>query len=275
MNIDLHCHSTTSDGLLDPGALVARAAANGVEVLALTDHDDTSGLASARAEAIARGVGFVDGVEISVSWQESTLHVVGLRIDPDNARLRTGLEWVRSTRIQRAERISEALERAGIPDSLAGALAYVGNPEIISRTHFARFLVDSGRARDVKGVFQRYLVKGKPGYVEQRWAALGDAVSWIRASGGVAVIAHPGRYNLDSAEMKGLIAEFKACGGEGIEVVTGSHTPTQYREFAGYARQFELLASRGSDFHGDAGSRADLGVLPPLPEDLKPVWHDW
>jgi predicted metal-dependent phosphoesterase TrpH len=159
--------------------------------------------------------------------------------------------------------------------SLEGALAYVGNPEIISRTHFARFLVESGYARDVKNVFQRYLVKGKPGYVEHRWASLGEAVSWIRASGGVAVIAHPGRYGLDSAELKGLIAEFKACGGAGIEVVTGSHTPTQYREFAGYARQFDLLASRGSDFHGDAGSRADLGILPPLPGDLKPVWHDW
>ncbi len=275
MNIDLHCHSTTSDGLLEPSAVVARAAANGVAVLALTDHDDTGGLAAARAEAGARGMGFVDGVEISVSWQEATLHVVGLRIDPDSVRLRTGLEWVRSTRIQRAERIGEALERAGVRGSLEGALAYVGNPEIISRTHFARFLVESGYARDVKNVFQRYLVKGKPGYVEHRWASLGDAVSWIRASGGVAVIAHPGRYGLDSAELKGLIAEFKACGGAGIEVVTGSHTPTQYREFAGYARQFDLLASRGSDFHGDAGSRADLGILPPLPGDLKPVWHDW
>ncbi len=275
MNIDLHCHSNTSDGLLDPGKVVERAADNGVEVLALTDHDDTGGLAAARAAAVARGISLVNGVEISVSWQESTLHVVGLRVDPDHVRLRTGLEWVRSTRMQRAERIGEALGRAGVPGSLAGALEYVHNAEIISRTHFARFLVEHGYARDVKNVFQRYLTKGKPGYVEHRWAELGDAVSWIRASGGVAVIAHPGRYDLDSGEMKGLIAEFKACGGEGIEVVTGSHTPTQYREFAGYARQFDLLASRGSDFHGDAGSRADLGVLPPLPQDLKPVWHDW
>src|SRR5258706_7600662 len=220
MNIDLHCHSTTSDGLLDPGAVVARAAANGVEVLALTDHDDTGGLAAARAEARARGMGFVDGVEISVSWQDATLHVVGLNIDPDSAYLRTGLEWVRSTRIRRAERIGEALEKAGVHGSLEGALDYVGNPEIISRTHFARFLVESGHARDVKSVFQRYLTKGKPGYVEHRWASLCDAVRWIRASGGVAVIAHPGRYGLDSAEMKGLIAEFKACGGAGIEVVT-------------------------------------------------------
>ena len=275
MNIDLHCHSTASDGLLEPADLVARAAARGVEVLALTDHDDTAGLAAARAAADTRGIRFVDGVEISVSWRGTTLHVVGLQIDPRHPTLQQGLQTVRSSRVERAARIAAALEEAGIRGSLAGAMAYVHNPSIISRTHFARFLVETGRAPDVKGVFRHYLAKGKPGYVAHQWTSLADAVSWIRASGGTAVIAHPGRYKLERAEMEALFLEFQGHGGAGIEVVTGSHTPAQYREFARLARKFGLLASRGSDFHGDSGSRADFGVLPPLPQDLRPVWHDW
>lgn len=275
MNFDLHCHSTASDGLLKPADLIGRAATNGVTALALTDHDEVAGLAEARAEAEARGVRFIDGVEISVSWEGVTIHVVGLQIDPSNVELSAGLEAVRSSRTLRAEKMSEALDQTGIRDSLAGAMAYVGNPNIISRTHFARFLVEAGRAPDVKSVFQRYLVKGKPGYVPHQWARLDAAVGWIRASGGVAVIAHPGRYRLGDADMRRLLAEFKDCGGAGVEVVTGSHAPEQYSEFARLAREFGLLASRGSDFHGDGESRADLGALPPLPQDLKPVWHDW
>jgi predicted metal-dependent phosphoesterase TrpH len=275
MNFDLHCHSTASDGLLKPADLIGRAAANGVTALAITDHDDVAGLAEARVEAEARGVDFINGVEISVSWEGVTIHVVGLQIDPSNAELSKGLEAVRSSRTRRAEKMAEALDQAGIRDSLAGAMAYVENANIISRTHFARFLVETGRAPDVKSVFQRYLVRGKPGYVAHQWAELGAAVGWIRASGGIAVIAHPGRYRLGGAEMRRLLAEFKDCGGAGVEVVTGSHKPEQYSEFARLAREFGLLASRGSDFHGDGESRADLGALPPLPQDLKPVWHDW
>jgi len=275
VNVDLHCHSTASDGLLKPAELVARAAANGVDMLALTDHDDTAGLAVAGVEAAARGIRFIDGVEISVSWQGTTIHVIGLQIDPGNARLQDGLAAVRASRALRAVRIGEALEQAGIRGSLAGAMAYVEDPSTIGRTHFARFLVDIGRAPDVKSVFRRYLVKGTPGYVTHQWATLGDAVGWIRASGGIAVLAHPGRYKVEGAERRALLAEFKECGGAAIEVVTGSHTPAQYREFTQLAREFGLLASRGSDFHGDAGSRADLGVLPSLSADLQPVWRDW
>jgi len=275
MNVDLHCHSTASDGLLGPEELVARAAANGVEVLALTDHDGVSGLAEARAKAESEGIRFVDGVEISVTWEGTTVHVVGLQIDPENPVLRSGLESVRAGRTKRAEKIGDALDAAGISDSLAGARDYAENPSLISRSHFARHLVNTGHARDVKSVFQRYLVQGKPGYVPHQWAALAEAVSWIRASGGSAVIAHPGRYKLSKSEMQALLAEFKDCGGAGIEVVTGSHTPEQYCEFARIAREFGLCASRGSDFHGKGESRADLGALPQLPEDLKPVWHDW
>jgi len=275
MNIDLHCHSSASDGLLAPEALAARAAGQGVTVLALTDHDEVTGLAEARQAAEERGIRFVDGVEISVNWGDTTIHVVGLQIDPRHPALSAGLETVRSSRARRAAKIGEALGAAGIPDSFAGALAYVGNPDVISRTHFARFLVQQGYARDVRSVFQHYLVRGKPGYVPHQWAALKDAVSWIRASGGVAVVAHPGRYKLSHHEMRTFLAEFKDCGGTGIEVVTGSHSPEQYGVYAKIARDFGLLASRGSDFHGAGESRAELGSLPPLPQDLKPVWHDW
>ena len=275
MNIDLHCHSTASDGLLKPGELVARAAANGVEVLALTDHDDVSGLAEARAEAESKGIRFVDGVEISVTWEKTTVHIVGLQIDPEDPVLRSGLESVREGRARRAEKIGDSLEAAGIPDSLAGARHYAENPDLISRSHFARHLVKTGRAPDVKSVFQRYLVKDKPGFVEHQWASLADAVSWIRASGGIAVVAHPGRYKLSRPAMQAFLAEFRDCGGTGIEVVTGSHSPEQYLEFARIAREFGLLASRGSDYHGKGESKADLGSLPQLPGDLNPVWHDW
>ncbi len=275
MNVDLHCHSTASDGLLGPGELVARAVANGVEMLALTDHDGVSALAEARARAESEGIRFVDGVEISVTWEGSTVHIVGLQIDPQDPVLRSGLESIRVGRATRAEKMGEALDAAGIPDSLAGAKTYAENPSLISRSHFARHLVKTGRAPDVKSVFKRYLVKGKPGYVAHQWASLGDAVGWIRASGGIAVVAHPGRYKFPRPELRTFLAEFRDCGGAAIEVVTGSHSPEQYFEFARIAREFGLTASRGSDYHGKGESRADLGALPPLPANLKPVWHDW
>jgi predicted metal-dependent phosphoesterase TrpH len=275
MNVDLHCHSTASDGLLKPGELVARAAANGVEILALTDHDGVSGLPEARARAESEGVRFVDGVEISVTWEGSTVHIVGLQIDPEDPVLRAGLESVREGRARRAEKMGEALDAAGIPGSLAGAKTYAENPDLISRSHFARHLVKTGRAPNVRSVFQHYLVKGKPGFVPHEWASLGDAVNWIRASGGIAVVAHPGRYKFAKPELHAFLAEFRDCGGEGIEVVTGSHSPEQFVEFARISREFGLTASRGSDYHGKGESKADLGALPQLPGDLKPVWHDW
>jgi len=258
-----------------PSDVVKRAAANGVDLLALTDHDDVSGLLQARAEAERQGVRFVDGVEISVTWEDNTLHIVGLGIDPGNSTLNLGLVKVRSSRVRRAIRMSESLENAGIHGSFSGAMAYVHNPNIVSRTHFARFLVEAHHAADVRSVYQRYLVKGKPGYVPHQWASLSDALAWIRASGGVAVIAHPGRYGLAPADMKRLLAEFKDRGGGGIEVVTGGHSTEQYHEFATLAREFGLLASRGSDFHGEGESRVDLGALPSHYEQLKSVWHEW
>ncbi len=272
---DLHCHSTASDGVLAPAAVVRRAAANGVSVLALTDHDELAGLADAAQAARAAGVRLVPGVEISITWGDTAIHIVGLGIDPENATLAANLDHVRSGRARRAERIAAEFDGLGIAGSLEGAYANAENPDLIGRTHFARFLVQRGIAPDVASVFRRYLARGKPGYVAHQWAELDDAVAWIRASGGRAVVAHPGRYKLGRAELRRFLAEFKAAGGEGIEVVTGSHSPEQYGEFARLAREFELLASRGSDFHGPEESIADLGRLPPLPAELTPVWHDW
>jgi 3',5'-nucleoside bisphosphate phosphatase len=274
-NIDLHCHSRLSDGVLAPAELVTRAHANGVDFLALTDHDELGGLAEARARAEELGLGFIDGVEISVTWGGITVHIVGLQIDPDNRVLQEGLASVRAGRTQRAEKMAAQLSAAGIEGSLEGAQRYAENSAIIGRTHFARYLVESGRAADVKEVFQRFLIKGKPGYVPHQWAELGDAIAWIHAAGGIAVVAHPGRYKLSPDELCRLLTEFRELGGDGIEVVTGSHTPAQYEQFATLAREFGLLASRGSDFHGPGESRVELGKLPDLPAYLKPVWHDW
>ncbi len=275
LNADLHCHSTVSDGTLEPADLARRAHARGVQLWALTDHDELGGLAAARDEAATLGLPFVAGVEISVTWGDETLHIVGLRIDPDDATLRGGLEQVRSGRTRRAHEMAALLAEAGIPDAFEGALYYAGNPDLIGRTHFARYLVEIGRCDDVREVFGRFLVEGKPGYVPMQWATLADTVDWIHAAGGVAVIAHPGRYKLKDPELRRLFDEFRSYGGEAIEIVTGSHTGEQFRRFASYAKEFGFLGSRGSDFHGPDESRFDLGTLPPLPDSVVPVWRDW
>lgn len=273
--IDLHCHSIYSDGLLRPADLVQRAAANGARALALTDHDETDGLAEARAAADQHGIAFIDGVEISVTWRSHTLHIVGLRVDPQNPALQRGLDAIRGGRIERAAQMAAELEQHGIEGSLAGAQKHSANPRMIGRAHFARYLVECGCAKDVKSVFKKYLAEGKPGYVPHRWAGLADTIDWISASGGVAVIAHPGRLRADDATLCQLLAQFKELGGAAIEVVTGSHTIQQYGQFADYARRFELRASVGSDFHGPGESARDVGVLPELPAGCAPVWGDW
>ncbi len=278
LDFDFHCHSNISDGTLTPTELVQRAAGRGVKALALTDHDDVDGLAEARAAATALGIAFVNGVEVSVTWRSHTLHIVGLGIDPTYPALVAGLSSVRSGRGVRAQKMSDELAKAGVGGVLAGAYKYAGNPNMIGRTHFARYLVESGHCKDVKSVFNRYLAKGKPGYVPHQWANLADAISWITGAGGIAVIAHPGRYmvgkhSMGKKTMQELLAEFVALGGRGVEVVTGSHTQEQYAEFARYAEQFQLLASCGSDFHGPQESYRDLGRLPDLPLICKPVWE--
>ena len=275
LNYDLHCHSTASDGLLAPAELVQRAADNGVDILALTDHDELRGLSEARARAGELGLRFVDGVEVSVSWGGVTIHIVGLHVDPGNPQLQQGLQAIRGGRAERARKMAQDLARVGIAGSLEGAYAYVDNPNLIGRTHFARFLVEKRYVSDVKSAFQHYLVSGKPGYVPHQWASLAQGLGYIKAGGGVAVLAHPGRYKLTRAEMRKFLAEFKDGGGVGIEVVTSGHSPEQFAEYALLANEFGLLASRGSDFHGPGESRIDLGKLPGLAAGLKPIWHDW
>lgn len=269
---DLHTHSTHSDGVLTPPQLVARAAQRGVTTLALTDHDDIGGLAAARQAAQLAGVSFVSGVEISVSWHDHTLHVLGLLIDPDNPQLAAGLAQVRSGRGDRAARMAAALEEAGIPGTLEGARARASNPELVSRTHFARYLVEHGYARDMQGVFKKYLASGKPGHVPHLWASLEQAIGWIKASGGIAVLAHPGRYKMDNVRRESMLENFRDLGGVGVEVVTGSHTREQFALWGRYARRFGFLASTGSDFHGPGESYRDLGALPDLPHGCTPVW---
>jgi len=275
LNVDLHCHSTVSDGLLFPHEIATRAHQHGVDVWALTDHDEIGGVAAARAVAKSLGMRHVGGVEISVTWARRTIHIVGLQIDETNAGLVQGLDDTRHGRKKRAMQIGELLAEVGIPNAFEGAQRYVGNPNLISRTHFARYMVEGGYCKDISEVFKNYLVEGKPGFVEHRWAGLQDAVQWIKNAGGVAVVAHPGRYDLSQLEMAAFLDEFKQHGGLGIEVVTGSHTPDQFIEYAKVAEQYGFLASCGSDFHGPGESITELGALPPLPANLTPVWHDW
>lgn len=269
---DLHSHSTCSDGLLSPAELVERAVQRGVDVLALTDHDEVKGLAAAREAAAHWGIRLINGVEISVLWDDVTLHIVGLDIDAGHQPLVDGLAAIRAGREMRAQRMAESLAAVGIPGVLEGARRYAKNPELVSRSHFARYLVEAGHARDTNAVFRHFLTPGKPGYVPHQWATLADALAWIRGSGGVAVLAHPGRYDLGEAKRERLLGEFVDKGGTAIEVVTGSHAPAEFVTWARHARDFGLLASAGSDFHGPGEGYRDIGNVPALPSGCDPVW---
>ena len=273
LNADLHCHSVVSDGTLTPEALAERAKKNGVELWALTDHDEIGGQQRALAAAKANGLKYLTGTEISVTFIGVTVHIVGLGFNPDDERMKAGLLKTRGGRRERAMEMSDGLEKVGIKGAFEGALKFVGNPDLISRTHFGRFLVETGVCKDTNEVFRKYLTEGKPGYVEHRWANLKDAVTWIREGGGVAVIAHPARYKFSANEEFALFTEFKAHGGQAVEVVTGSHTAAEYVTYAATALEFGLAASRGSDFHSPDESHTDLGTLPYLPGNLTPVWE--
>jgi len=275
LNVDLHCHSNISDGTLTPTALAARAKKNGVDVWAMTDHDEVSGIAEARIAAAALDMTYVPGVEISITWAGQTVHIVGLQIDEKNQALVDGLTATRGGREERAREMAAQLEAVGIHDAFQGALKFVGNPDLISRTHFARYIMELGMCKDLNEVFSKYLGDDKPGFVPHRWATLQNSVDWITGAGGIAVIAHPGRYKFSDLAFDALFNEFKEFGGAGIEVTTGSHSVDQYDYYAKVAKTYGFLASRGSDFHGPGESRVDLGGLPPLPSGLKPVWHDW
>ena len=273
LHADLHCHSVVSDGTLTPEELAARAKANGVELWSLTDHDEIGGQHRAAAAARSQGMAYLTGTEISVTFAGNTVHIVGLGFDPDNTALAKGLAATRGGRGERAQEMAAQLAQVGIHGAYEGALKFVGNPELISRTHFARFLVETQVCRDTNEVFRKYLTEGKPGYVPHRWATLGDAVRWITEARGLAVIAHPARYKFTANEEYALFSEFKAHGGAGVEVVTGSHTAAEYVTYAAMAEEFGLAASRGSDFHSPDESHTDLGTLPYLPGHLTPIWE--
>jgi len=273
VHADLPCHSTISDGTLTPEDVARRAHANGVTLWALTDHDEVAGQPRAARAAAALGMDYLTGVEISVTFADTTVHIVGLGFDADNAALVQGLAATRDGRDARGREMAAQLDAVGIHGAYEGAMRYAGNPALLARPHFARYIVEQGLCADVSEVFRKYLTEGKPGYVPHRWARLGDAVRWITEAGGLAVIAHPARYRFSPTEEYALFSEFKTHGGRGVEVVTGSHTRTEYATYTDMAREFDLLASTGSDFHSPDESHADLGSLPPLPQGLTPVWE--
>ncbi|RKP46648.1 3',5'-nucleoside bisphosphate phosphatase [Pararobbsia silviterrae] len=275
INADLHCHSTYSDGVLAPADVARRALAGGVSLWSMTDHDEVAGQREARAAAESLGMRYVEGVEISVTWADRTIHVVGLAIDSTHRALVEGLAATRGGRDGRGKVIADKLADVGIEGAYEGALQYAANPALLSRTHFARFLVEHGYCESTSEVFARYLAEGRPGYVPHLWATLEDAMGWIRGAGGVPVIAHPGRYKYSQLEFGALFDAFRDLGGDAIEVVTGSHTPDQCHEYADVARRYGFRASRGSDFHAPGEIRTELGALPMLPSDLTPVWRDW
>ena len=273
LNVDLHCHSTASDGLLLAAEVARRAAENGVTMLALTDHDNLDGLAAARSVADEVGMRFINGVEISIEWGGLQIHILGFNFNADDEVLNAGLASIRSGRIGRAQRMSAELDKIGILGSFEGAMRHAENPHLISRAHFARYLVEIGVCKDVHSVFESYIVPGKPGYVDHRWATLEESINWIVGAGGVAAIAHPGRYKLSRQEMRLLLDDFKNLGGQAIEVISGSHSAENVAVFGRFAREYGFMASCGSDFHGPGESYIDLGKLAPLPLGLTPVWE--
>ena len=276
MRIDYHCHSTASDGALTPEQLVARAVRNGTTDLALTDHDQLSGLVIARACAQKAGIRFVDGVEVSCSWRGMSVHIVGLNIDIHNTVLIEGLATNAGGRAKRAVVMAQALEEVGVKNALERALAEAGGRmDLLARTHFARVMVADKKAENVRHVFQNYLVEGKPGFVAHEWAEIGQALNWIHGAGGVAVLAHPGRYPHDETSERELVAEFIGLGGQAIEVITGAHSKKQIRYYAQMCLDLGVYASAGSDFHGVGESKMDVGRVPNLPEKVRAVHQLW
>ena len=273
---DLHSHSRFSDGTLSVPDLIALAASRGVDLMALTDHDEVSGIAQARGEAAKRGMQFVAGVEISSQWCGLSIHIVGLRVDENAPALLDTLSDVREKRIARAHAMGAEFAKVGIAGVFEGALSYAPNPELVSRTHFARHLVDSGVCRSMGEVFARFMKPGKPGYVAHDWLPMIESITAIHDAGGRAVLAHPGRYDTTwTGGPNGLLKAFAEAGGDGVEVVCAAHHPHEWAEYGALARKFSLLASIGSDFHSPYESRVKFGDLPLLSPSLKPVWHDW
>jgi 3',5'-nucleoside bisphosphate phosphatase len=269
---DLHCHSTASDGSLAPTEVVQRAFEHGVTALALTDHDTTDGLAEAQSKANTLGIHFIPGIELSANWNGKCLHIVGLGINPAHPPLAEATKILQKTRMERAEKIAEKLQAKRISGALEAVIAAAGDG-MITRTHFADFLVSQNHVSTQQEAFDRYLAKGKAAYVSTPWADMEQAVSWINESGGIAVLAHPLRYKLTANAMKRLLTVFKTAGGKAIEVVTGRCNNDEIARVAAYASRFELAGSSGSDFHSPNNQWVELGKLQPLPDQISPVWE--
>lgn len=276
IHIDLHCHSNWSDGVLSPAELVKCAQENGAQLLALTDHDCLDGLAEANQAALACDLPFLNGVEISVTWEKTcTLHIIGLAIDVTNQQLNQGLAMVRSGRLKRLKKMHEALLSAGIEGVYEGALCHATNKPLVGRMHVARYLVQLGLFDTPQSVFRHYLVPGKIGYVPHHWASLKDAITWIRDAKGIPVLAHPARYNLDEARMIKLLEEFERLGGIAIEVGSARHSDAEIMRYANWAKRFKLEVSAGSDFHAPYKNGSEIGLSPQLPQDCQVVWQRW
>ncbi len=275
LNIDLHSHSRVSDGVLDPAELVRRACRHGAKVLALTDHDEVAGITEAKTAASDMGIELVSGVEISVTWAGTTIHIVGLHVNENDSVFIDMLRKNRMGRMERAQKMGERFAELGVEGAYDGALKYVTNPNLVSRKHFARFLVEAGVCSTIPKAFDRYLGEGGPAYIRHQWATLTEAVQWILNAGGIPVVAHPGRYKINDVALHAFLDEFKQLGGIGIEVVTGSHRPDQYLYFAKLANRYGFLASLGSDFHAPDESLIDVGCLPDFPCPVEPIWKSW
>lgn len=271
-NYDLHCHSTASDGALSPTELVQRAHEYGVTSLALTDHDTVTGLNEAQAAATATGIKLIPGIELSSSWKNKCFHIVGLGINPDYPPLREATRNLQVMRMERAEKIADKLEKKNIPGALEAVKKNAGEG-MITRSHFANFLLSQFHVSTQQEAFDRYLGTGKAAFVATTWTDMEQAIKWITQSGGVAVLAHPLRYKLTASWINRLLAAFKEAGGLGIEVVTGRYSADEIRVIANYAKRFELAGSVGSDFHSPDNQWIELGRLAPLPDNIKPVWE--
>ena len=271
LNIDLHLHSTASDGALTPTELVEFVSEQQVQTMALTDHDTTAGLAEAKNLAEQKGINFINGVELSTSWEKKTLHIVGLGINPNHAELQMALSNLYQQRQLRAEKIAAKLEAKGISGALEGAQRFAGDG-LLARPHFARYLVEQGYAKDMQKAFDRYLLKNKPAYVSTAWPQMDVTLNLIRASGGIAVLAHPMRYKLSKSWQRRLFTAFKSEGGQAIEIVCGRYVPEDIATSAGYAERFGLMGSVGSDFHSHTEYGGKPGKLRPLPTHITPVW---
>lgn len=270
---DLHCHSTASDGFLSPTELVKRAHQQEVTALALTDHDTTNGLSEAQAAAAVLNMKLINGIELSVTWNSHCFHIIGLGINPENPLLKAGIKQIQEIRYQRVSKIAKLLEKKQIFGAYDAVVAVAGKTGMITRSHFADFLVAQHHVSTEQEAFDRYLGQGKPAYTSTTWAELNDAVSWVNQAGGVAVLAHPMRYNLTASWMKRFLTAFKEAGGAGIEVITGRYNPDEVRRSANYAKQFGLAGSVGSDFHSPKNIWLELGRLAPLPEGVKTIWE--